>query len=65
MLYLDGELPGEKRLLMHCPDVEPAPGYLRIFTPDLLPDGMGLPDLSTLDGQDAIDGLIEGSCLCR
>ena len=62
VLYLDGELPGgvmQKRLLMHCPDVELAPGYLRIFTPDLLPDGMGLPDLSTLDGQDAIDGLIE------
>ena len=62
VLYLDGELPGgvmQKRLLMHCPDVEPAPGYLRIFTPDLLPDGRALPDLSTLDGQDAIDDLIE------
>lgn len=62
VLYLDGELPGgvmQKRLLMHCPDVEPAPGYLRIFTPDLLPDGRVLPDLSTLDGQDAIDELIE------
>ncbi len=40
VLYLDGELPGivmQKRLLMHCPSFEPAPGYLRVFTPDLLP----------------------------
>lgn len=62
VLYLDGELPGavmQKRLLMHCPDVEPAPGYLRIFTPDLLPDGRALPDLSTYEGQAAIDDLIE------
>lgn len=62
VLYLDGELPGnviQKRLLMHCPDVEPAPGYLRIFTPDLLPEGRALPDLSTVEGQDAIDELIE------
>lgn len=62
VLYLDGELPGsvmQKRLLMHCPDVEPAPGYFRIFTPDLLPDGRALPDLSTYDGQAVIDTLIE------
>ena len=62
VLYLDGELPGgvmQKRMLMHCPDVEPLPGYLRIFTPDLLPDGCTLPDLSMPDGQDAIDVLIE------
>jgi putative DNA primase/helicase len=62
VLYLDGELPGgvmQKRLLMHCPDVEPEPGYLRIFTPDLLPDGRALPDLSTPEGQDQIDALID------
>lgn len=62
VLYLDGELPGgvmQKRLLMHCPDVEPQPGYLRIFTPDLLPDGRTLPDLSLHDGQHAIDDMIE------
>ena len=62
VLYLDGELPGavmQKRLLMHCPDVEPEPGYLRIFTPDLLPDGQALPDLSTFEGQEAIDAIIE------
>ena len=62
VLYLDGELPGavmQKRLLMHCPNVEPEPGYLRIFTPDLLPDGQALPDLSTFEGQEAIDATIE------
>ena len=62
VLYLDGELPGgvmQKRLLMHCPDVEPQPGYLRIFTPDLVPEGRVLPDLSMVDGQDAIGVMIE------
>lgn len=61
VLYLDGELPGgvmQKRLLMHCPDVEPQPGYLRIFTPDLLPEGRAMPDLSTYEGQLAIDDMI-------
>lgn len=62
VLYLDGELPGgvlQKRLLMHCPDVEPQSGYLNIFTPDLLPDGRPLPDLSTFDGQEAIEPMIQ------
>ena len=62
VLYLDGELPGgvmQKRLLMHCPDIEPAPGFLRVFTPDLVPDGRTLPDLSTFDGQELIDQMIE------
>jgi putative DNA primase/helicase len=62
VLYLDGELPGavmQRRLLMHCPSSEPAPGMLRIFTPDLLPDGRALPDLATYEGQEAIDTLIE------
>jgi hypothetical protein len=62
VLYLDGELPGalmQKRLLMHCPDVGPAPGYLRIFTPDLVPEGRTLPDLSTQEGQAVIDAMIE------
>lgn len=62
VLYLDGELPGgvmQRRLLMHCPDTEPATGFLRIFTPDLLPDGRALPDVSTLEGQEAIEPLIE------
>lgn len=61
VLYFDGELPGQvmqKRLLMHCPDIEPAPGFLRIFTPDLLPDGRALPDLATCEGQDDLDKMI-------
>ncbi|MBK1685531.1 AAA family ATPase [Rhodoferax fermentans] len=62
VLYLDGELPGgvmQQRLLMHCPDVEPEPGYLRVFTPDLLPEGRLMPDVSTLEGQAAIDHMIQ------
>lgn len=62
VLYLDGELPGgvmQKRLLMHCPDADPAPGFLRIFTPDLLPEGQPMPDLSTYDGQAQIDAMID------
>lgn len=62
VLYLDGELPGnvmQQRLLMHCPDVEPEPGFLRIYTPDLTPDDRALPDLSTFEGQDLIDQMIE------
>ena len=62
VLYLDGELPGvvmQERARMHCTQIEPACGYLRIFTPDLLPDGYALPDLSTRAGQEAIDPLVE------
>lgn len=63
VLYLDGELPGgvmQQRLLMHCPDVEPAPGYLKVFTPDLEEmDGRSLPDLATWEGQAEIDRMIE------
>lgn len=62
VLYLDGELPGsvcQARLGMHTTDVEPQPGLFRIFTPDLLPDGVALPDLSTAAGQDEVNKLIE------
>lgn len=62
VLYLDGELPGtvmQTRLLAHMPDCEPQPGYLRIFTPDLLGMETAMPDLATLDGQEAINGMIE------
>jgi hypothetical protein len=61
VLYLDGELPGvvmQRRCAMHLPDAEPAPGFFRVFTPDLLPDGLAMPDLSTVEGQDRIEGLI-------
>ena len=62
VLYLDGELPGtvmQNRLLMHLPKQEPAPGFLRIFTPDLLGIDDVMPDLSTPDGQITINGMIE------
>lgn len=62
VLYLDGELPGatmQARLSMHCPDVDPAPSYFRVFTPDLVPDGRVLPDISTPQGQVALEALIE------
>ena len=62
VLYLDGELPGgvmQKRLGMHCPDAEPGRGFLRIFTPDLVPDGRTLPDISTYQGQEQIEAMID------
>ena len=62
VVYLDGELPGgvmQRRLLMHCPDEEPQPGYLRIFTPDLVPEGRALPDLSTFEGQESLEQMFE------
>jgi hypothetical protein len=63
VLYLDGELPGavmQRRCLMHCPESEPHPGMLKLFTPDLPEmDGRALPDLSTYEGQAEIDDLIE------
>lgn len=63
VLFLDGELPGgvmQRRLLAHCPDTDPAPGFLRMFTPDLPEmDGRALPDLSTPEGQAEIDAMIE------
>jgi hypothetical protein len=62
VLYLDGELPGsvlQNRLSMHLPLEEPQRGFVRVFTPDLLPDGVGLPDLSTPTGQDIVEAMIE------
>ncbi|HEY1131079.1 MAG TPA: AAA family ATPase [Roseateles sp.] len=58
VLYLDGELPGsvmQQRCLMHCPDAEPLPGYLRVLTPDIVPEDETLPDISTPEGQAAIE----------
>lgn len=62
VLYLDGELPGtvmQNRLLMHLPKQEPAPGFVRVFTPDLMGIDDLMPDLATSDGQEAINALIE------
>jgi hypothetical protein len=58
VLYLDGELPGavmQQRCLMHCPDVEPLHGYMRVLTPDIVPEDETLPDISTPEGQAAIE----------
>lgn len=62
VLYLDGELPGavmQQRCLMHCPDVEPLPGFLRVLTPDIVPEDDTLPDISTPEGQARIEQSIE------
>ncbi|MGO8755546.1 MAG: AAA family ATPase [Gallionellaceae bacterium] len=62
VLYLDGELLGtvmQNRLLMHLPKQEPAPGFLHVFTPDLLDIDDLMPDLATSDGQEAINAMID------
>ncbi len=62
VLYLDGELPGnvmQSRLLSHLPEKEPEPGFLRVFTPDLLGMDDAMPDLASYAGQDAINSMIE------
>lgn len=65
VLYLDGEMPGaalRDRLaaIVAGADVEPPEGYLRFVTPDLQPDGI-MPDLSTYEGQKAIDAVLGDS----
>ena len=76
-VYLDGEMGAsslQQRLLMHLNDTEPERDFFRIFNPDLLPRGVSLPDLSTLEGQAAADESIDDSevvvldnlsCWCR
>lgn len=62
VLYLDGELPGrvlQERIAMHAPEVDPAPGLMRFWTPDLLALGDAMPDLGEPAGQTAILGWIE------
>jgi len=54
VLYLDGEMPGpalQKRLatIVAAADKVPAPGMLKIFTPDL--QELGVPDLAEAEGQ--------------
>lgn len=62
VLYLDGELPGavmQQRCLMHCPEVEPKPGFFRVLTPDIVPEDDTLPDISTPEGQAVIEQSID------
>lgn len=78
VLYLDGEMPAsgiQERLatIADRSDAEPpSPDYLQILTPDLQP--LGIPDLSTKEGQLSLEPHIEDteliivdniSCLCR
>ena len=76
-LYIDGEMPGESlqmRLaeIVRATEKEPPDGYFNILTIDLN-EGM-MPDISTLNGQIAIEPYCQGaelvivdnlSCLCR
>lgn len=62
VLYLDGEMPGaalRDRLaaIAAGSDTEPPEGFLRFVTPDLQPDGI-MPDLSTVEGQLAIEKVL-------
>ena len=76
VLYVDGEMPAatmQERLAALISDPEPpSPDYLRIITPDI--QEFGIPDLTTEEGQKAIEEHLEGvelvvldnlSTLCR
>jgi hypothetical protein len=77
VLLIDGEMPGESlqaRLaaIVAASDDEPDPEYLQIITIDM--QGGTMPDLSTIEGQDAIEEACQAaeliiidnlSCLCR
>lgn len=62
VLYLDGEMPGnslQARLagIIDSNENEPPPGFFLVLTPDLQEPG-NMPDLSTPEGQAAIDALV-------
>ena len=66
VLYLDGEMSGavmQERVALFIPaDAgEDLADNFRLFTPDLLPEGQPLPDLSTADGQAMVEKLIAGN----
>lgn len=59
VLYIDGELPAKTfqdrmALIVNSFNDEPFDDGFQIFTPDLQPDGI-MPNLSTVEGQEAID----------
>jgi hypothetical protein len=63
VLYLDGEMAGEVmqqrvRAFLPAGDGEDLAQNFRLFTPDLLPEGQPLPDLSTAAGQQLVEPLI-------
>ena len=77
VLFLDGEMPAwlmQQRLreLNAAHDVHQAGDFLRVFNPDL--QGIPMPDISTTEGQQALEPFLEGvellivdnlSTLCR
>jgi hypothetical protein len=81
VLYIDGEMPAGKmqerlaRIAIMEGMGEYSPEYFNIITPDMQPPDMPMPDLSTAEGQAAIDAVIAPdtalivvdnlSCLCR
>lgn len=64
VLYLDGEMAGEvmkERIAAFMPAgaSDDLAGNFRLFTPDLLELGQPLPDLSTPEGQEMVETLID------
>jgi putative DNA primase/helicase len=65
VLYVDGEMSAadmQARIRAALAAAAPLPDvdYFRLITPDLLPDGAGVPNLQTLDGQAAIEPDLKG-----
>jgi len=81
VLYIDGEMPAGKmqerlaRIALMEGMGEYNPGFFNLITPDMQPPDMAMPDLSTTEGQAAIDAVIDPetalivvdnlSCMCR
>lgn len=78
VLYIDGEMPGntmQTRLSHIIASMENEPAApLRIITPDIQPLEIGMPNLTTIEGQEAIEPYLNGislvivdniSTLCR
>jgi putative DNA primase/helicase len=78
VLYVDGEMPANvmrerfAQIVQAAKLEPPAPDYLRLITPDL--EDTPLPDISRIEGQDALQRYLEGvdllvldnlSTLCR
>ena len=64
VLYLDAEMAGavmQQRVASFIPEdtAEELADNFRLFTPDLLPEGQTLPDLSTVAGQQMVEPLID------
>jgi putative DNA primase/helicase len=64
VLYLDAEMAGavmQQRVASFIPDDagDDLAENFRLFTPDLLPEGQPLPDLSTMAGQQMVEPLID------